>query len=206
MAPAQRTVIAAYRLGFALLTIAAILTQLFSLASAGTLDAVNYLTYFTILSNLIATAMLLLGVARLRSPRSPVVDLLRGAAVVYMSVTGAVFAALLRGTNVDTAIPWVNSVVHEVMPLVVLADWLIDPPGERLTLSQGSLWLGFPLAWIIYELIRGAATGVYHYPFVNPRPWRLRLGCALQPGDPGPDAAGLRRGRLARELTTAGRC
>jgi hypothetical protein len=165
---APRTVIPVYRLGFGLLTVVAIAVQMASLASAGTLDPLHYLTFFTILSNSIATILFLVGAARWRSPRSTTMDLLRGAAVVYMSITGAVFAVLLSGTNVDTAIPWVNSVVHEVMPIVVVADWLLDPPEARLTLKQGALWLSFPLVWIIYELIRGAASGKYHYPFLNP--------------------------------------
>ena len=165
---ALRSAIPIYRLGFALLTLAAIVTQLVTLARAGTLDPVNYLTYFTVDSNLIASILFLVGAARWRSERSPTLDLLRGGAVVYMSVTGVVFAVLLSGTNVDTAIPWVNSVVHELMPIVVVVDWLLDPPQTRLTLKQGALWLGYPLVWIVYELIRGSITGKYHYPFLNP--------------------------------------
>lgn len=163
-----RAIIGLYRLGFGLLTVAAIVTQMTQLIGQGTFDAVNYFTYFTILSNLIATALFLIGAARWRSPRSATLDLMRGGAVVYMSVTGAVFAVLLSGTNVDTAIRWVNSVVHEVFPLVVLADWFIDPPAQRLTLRQGALWLSFPFVWIVYEQIRGAITGQYHYPFMSP--------------------------------------
>ncbi len=165
---AWRTVVPLYRLGFALVTLAAIVTQMVSLAQAGTLDAVHYLTFFTIDSNLIATVLLLVGAALWRSPRSATLDLLRGGAVVYMSITGVVFAVLLSGTNVDTAIPWVNSVVHEVMPMVIVADWLLDPPEKRLTFKQGLLWLSYPAAWIVYELIRGSITGRYHYPFLNP--------------------------------------
>jgi hypothetical protein len=85
-----------------------------------------------------------------------------------MSVTGIVFTLLLSNTDVDTAIPWVNSVVHELMPLVMLADWLLDPPALRLNLRQGLLWLSFPLVWIVYTLIRGAIVGHYPYPFLNP--------------------------------------
>src|SRR5260370_37795996 len=85
-----------------------------------------------------------------------------------MRVHGAVFAVLWSGTIGDAAIPWVNSVVHELMPMAVVADWLLDPPQTRLTLRQGALWLAYPLAWIIYELIRGSITGAYHYPFLNP--------------------------------------
>lgn len=138
-----------------------------SLASSRGFDPVNYFTYFTIDSNLIAAILLGVGAARFRRPRSPTLDLLRGGAVVYMSVTGVVFTLLLRGTDVDTAIPWVNSVVHELMPMVIVADWLLDPPAERLSLKQGALWLSFPLGWILFELVRGA-TGRYHYPFLDP--------------------------------------
>jgi hypothetical protein len=155
-------------MGFALLTVAAVLTQLVSLIGTSTFDPVNYFTYFTIDSNLIALALLVIGAARWRSSRSPTLDLMRGGAVVYMTVTGAVFTLLLRNTDVDTAIPWVNSVVHEVMPMVIIADWLIDPPQRRPSFRQGILWLSFPLVWIAFELIRGAISGRYHYPFLNP--------------------------------------
>jgi hypothetical protein len=46
-----------------------------------------------------------------------------------MTITGVVFAVLLSGVNVDAQIPWVNDVVHELFPIVVMADWLIDAPG-----------------------------------------------------------------------------
>ncbi len=168
MGAAPRSVIGAYRLGFGLLALAAIAWQMVSLGAAGTLDPVQYLTFFTILSNMIAAILLLVGAVRWRSEHSATLDFLRGGAVVYMSITGIVFAVLLSGTNVDTAIPWVNSVVHELMPIVVVVDWLLDPPKARLTYRQGAVWLVFPAAWIVYELIRGAVTGKYHYPFTNP--------------------------------------
>ncbi len=147
---------------------AAIATQLISLAAKGTLNPVNYFSYFTIDSNLIATGVLLAGAASRGSDPTPRLDLVRGAAVVYMSITGIVFTLLLSNTDVDTAIPWVNSVVHELMPLVMLADWLVTPPAVRLQLRQGLLWLSFPLMWIVYTIIRGAIVNLYPYPFLNP--------------------------------------
>jgi hypothetical protein len=163
-----RSVVPWYRLGFGLLTLVAIVVQMVSLGRSGALDAVHFLTYFTNLSNEIAAALFLVGAARWRSERSQTLDVLRGGAVVYMSITGVVFAILLSGINVDAAIPWVNTVVHELMPIVVMADWLLDPPATRLSLKQGALWLSFPLAWVVYELVRGAIVGKYHYPFLNP--------------------------------------
>jgi hypothetical protein len=164
----SRVVVPAYRLIFALVTIVAIISQAVDSINRGIFRPANFFSYFTIDSNLIAVALLMVGVARWRATNTPALDLLRGAGVVYMSVTGVVFTLLLSGVDVDTQLKWVNTVVHELMPLVILADWLIAPPASRLTFRQGVLWLLFPLVWIIYTLIRGAASNWYPYPFLNP--------------------------------------
>ena len=164
----RRLAIAGYRLGFGLLTLAAIAVQLLDLAGKGVLDPVSYFSYFTIESNLIASAALLIGAARWQATRSPALDVVRGGAVVYMSITGIVFTLLLSGTDVDTAIPWVNTVVHELMPMVILIDWLLDPPPMWLTVRRGLLWLSYPAVWIVYILVRGAIANRYPYPFLDP--------------------------------------
>ncbi len=160
--------IAVYRVLFALLTIAAVSAQFVDIAQRGVLDPLHFFSYFTIESNLLAAALFLYLAIRGRQERSPLVELLRGATVVYMTVTGVVFNALLANTNVDTAIPWVNDVVHSLMPIVVVADWLIDPPGHRLTYQRGLLWLGFPAVWLVYTLAKGPIVGKYPYPFLDP--------------------------------------
>lgn len=162
----QRSVAPLYRGFFGFLALAAVATQLVAASGTPTFSPVNYFSYFTIDSNLIAAALLLIGAAVRQGSR--MLDLLRGAAVVYMIVVGVVFTLLLSGTDVDTAIPWVNTVVHELMPMVMVADWLLAPPTRRLSLREGLFWLSFPLVWILYTLIRGAITGRYPYPFLNP--------------------------------------
>jgi hypothetical protein len=164
----RRSAVAAFRVLFAGLTVVAIVVQLASLAAKGTLNPVNYFSYFTIDSNLIAIGVLVAAALNRDRASTPRLDLVRGGAVVYMSITGIVFTLLLSNTDVDTAIPWVNSVVHELMPLVMLADWLITPPAARLRMRQGLLWLSFPLVWIVYTIIRGAIVNLYPYPFLNP--------------------------------------
>ncbi len=164
----RASVVAACRVLFAGVALVAIATQLIGLANQGTLNPVNYFSYFTIDSNLIAAGVLLAGAARRNTSGSLAFDLVRGAAVVYMSITGIVFTLLLANTDVDTAIRWVNTVVHELMPLVMLADWLVSPPSVRLKVRQGLVWLSFPLVWIVYTLIRGAIVNRYPYPFLDP--------------------------------------
>ena len=75
------------------------------------------------------------------------VELLRGAAVVYLIVMFVVVIAFLSGEDVQLDLQWVDFVLHKLFPVVVLLDWLIDPPtvgsrGERpwsgwLTRSPG---------------------------------------------------------------------
>src|SRR5262245_45838372 len=91
----RRLVLVVDRVGFAVLTLVAILVQAGELASRGVLVPANFLGYFTIQSNLIASAVFLIGAARWRSPASPTWDLVRGQALLVMTVTLAVFALLL---------------------------------------------------------------------------------------------------------------
>jgi uncharacterized membrane protein len=54
------------------------------------------------------------------------------------------------------------------MPVVMAADWLIDPPSEALSFRQAAAWLIYPLAWLGYTMLRGSLVGWYPYPFLNP--------------------------------------
>ena len=97
-------------------------------------------------------------------------DMLRGGAVVYMVVTGVVYGLLLSGTDVDVALSWVNNVVHRLMPIVIAIDWLLDPPVARIEPRRSLIWVVYPVAWVAYTMIRGALTGWYPYPFLDPAP------------------------------------
>jgi hypothetical protein len=164
----RRAFLAVYRVAFATLTIVAIVTVAADAIARGVFVPLNFFSYFTIQSNLIAIAVFLLGAAWMRREPTAGWELMRGGAVVYMTVTLVVFALLLSGVNVDTQIPWVDTVVHRVMPIAVIADWLIDPPRHRIPFRSSLVWLVYPLAWTAYTLIRGPLAGWYPYPFLDP--------------------------------------
>jgi hypothetical protein len=126
----------------------------------------DYFSYFTELSNLFAAAIFMYGAVRMAGRRSRTVELLRGAVVVYMLTTGIVYAVLLAGQ--DMTYPWVNTIVHRIVPIAVTLDWLIDPQRVRLELRETILWMSFPLLYVTYTLTRGAIIDWYPYFFVNP--------------------------------------
>jgi hypothetical protein len=164
----RRAAIAIVRIGFALLTLVAIATQLGDLAIRGALNPINFFSYFTIQSNIIGIAAFVTAAASWRRGGGTSIDMLRGAATVYLTVTFVVFSLLLSGTDVDTAIPWVNTVLHGVFPVVVILDWILMPPLTPIAFRDSLLWLAYPILWVAYTMLRGPAAGWYPYPFLNP--------------------------------------
>lgn len=156
------------RAATAALAIAAIVAQVKVLADEGKLDLVNFLSFFTIQSNIIGIVALLILAARPAGPRPFWLESLRGAATVYLTVTFVVVILLLRDVDVGLQLPWVDFVLHKVTPAVLFADWLLDPPTVRLGPRAALSWLVFPLIWLVYTMIRGPNAGWYPYPFLNP--------------------------------------
>lgn len=152
----------------ALAAILAIVVQAKTLADAGVLDVVNFFSYFTIQSNLIGIAVLLILAAQGIRHRPASLEGLRGAATVYLTVTFVVVVALLENVDVGLQLGWVDFVLHKVTPVVIVLDWLIDPPGVAIGWRRALTWLAYPLVWLGYTVIRGAIVGWYPYPFLDP--------------------------------------
>jgi hypothetical protein len=166
----KRLALVTIRLAFGILDLVAITAQVTHLANHRSLDLFNFFSYFTILSNVFATFVLIIGSLYLLRKRKPshTEDMVRNAAVLYMAVTGIVYAALLSGQNLGLLMPWVNDILHKVMPVVVVADWLYQPARTKLKIKQSPLLLIFPVIYLAYSLIRGSIIGWYPYPFLNP--------------------------------------
>jgi hypothetical protein len=147
--------------------LAAIVAQMNVLNNAGRLDTVNFLSFFTIESNLIAAAALA-AAALVGDDRPRWVDWLRGAATVYLTITFVVVIALLQGIDVGLQLAWVDFALHKLSPVIIVLDFVLDPPRTRLSTRAALLWLVYPLIWLGYTLVRGAAVGWYPYPFLDP--------------------------------------
>ncbi|EEL05689.1 hypothetical protein bcere0014_25630 [Bacillus cereus BDRD-ST196] len=135
-------------------------------------NPVNFFSFFTIESNiLVAVILLFSSFGTALFGRSEQFGVLRGAATVYILSTGLIYFLLLRGLeeSLQTAIPWVNTVLHYIMPLAMILDWVINPPTKTITWKQAASWLVFPLLYVVYSLIRGPFVNWYPYPFLDPR-------------------------------------
>lgn len=154
----RQSFVRAYRLAGAVLIASALIYILVDRGDSPTFSVSNFFSYFTVLSNLLAAVVLVIGGRN---------DMLRGGAVLYMGMTGLVYALLLSDIDVQTP-GFSNWVLHRVMPVVMVLDWLLEPPRVPLAFRRTLAWLAFPLLYLPYTLIRGEIVDWYPYPFMDP--------------------------------------
>ncbi|MFC6012635.1 Pr6Pr family membrane protein [Nocardia lasii] len=161
--------IRAYRIGFGLLGVLALVWIPLRNIDSATFSLTNYLSYFTIESNVLSVIVLLVGGAL--APQGAHWQTFRGAVTLYMLITMVVYAVLLAEVDVMLTDRWINDVLHRIVPLVLLLDWLFVPMAARLRATPRliGLWLIFPVGYGVYTLIRGPIVDWYPYPFIDPR-------------------------------------
>ncbi len=143
-----------------------------SLANGKTITAglIIFLGYFTVLTNILAALVLslpLVAPATLtgRFSNRPGV---RTAAAAAIAVVGIVYHLLLR--NVWNPQGWqlvADWLLHYVTPSLYLLFWWVGVPKQGLRWPHVAAWMSYPIAYLIYMLIRGKLTGLYPYPFLD---------------------------------------
>ncbi len=170
--PILRRVTGVVRLAAALLLVAAFATQITDLVVHDEFRPHEYFTYFTIESNLMNIVVFAVGgVMALRRARdTPLLTSVRVSLLSYSVITGLVFNIMLRNLPPHgfQGIQWPAEVMHVVIPIFVVLDWVLAPGRPRV--AWRALWLvaSYPVLWIIFTMIRGALTGWYPYPFLEP--------------------------------------
>jgi hypothetical protein len=159
-----------FRLVFAALSLTAVAVQFFAVTVANGYSIPNFFCYFTNLSNLMISIVFIVSAIRLILNRSSsdTDTAVRGGVVVYIVFVGAVFNAILVDGDIGPVLPWVNVVVHIIVPIAGLVDWIAWPPQRRLPFRVTLWWMIWPAAYAIFSVVRGAIDGFYPYPFFNP--------------------------------------
>ncbi|MGW5225761.1 Pr6Pr family membrane protein [Nocardia niigatensis] len=127
----------------------------------------SFFSYFTVQSNILGIIVLLVG--GLRDPSGGGWQVWCGASTLYLTMTGIIYAVLLADIDVQLTDQWINDTLHRVIPIVMVADWLLVAAGLVPTVRLILGWLAYPLAYGAYTLMRGPFEGWYPYPFIDPR-------------------------------------
>jgi hypothetical protein len=160
-----------FRLVFAALSLFAVGWQLFAVHIPKGFDVVNFFVYFTNLSNILISVVFIIGAVRLirgRTDPSASDVAIRGAATVYIAFVGIVFNTVLADTDLGDLVPWVNLIVHTIIPIAGVLDWFIWAPKRKLPFTITFWWMIWPAVYSIFSIVRGAIIGFYPYPFYHP--------------------------------------
>lgn len=130
----------------------------------------NYLSFFTILTNVLVAVALTLPVvgAGLRAGRWAASEGVRAGVTMYAVVVGLVYHFLLHATWDPQGWALVaNVLLHYVMPLAILLDWLLFTAKGRLRWIDAAKWLAFPLIYGGWTLVHGYAADWWPYWFTD---------------------------------------
>ncbi len=121
--------------------------------------------YFTILTNLLVAVVFTAIAANRTSLREPWI--IAGTMLAILLV-GIIYGLLLHGTlELSGGAVLANVLLHMVTPALVSLFWIAFVPKGGLSWRHPLLWAIYPLAYLGYVLVRGAATARYPYPFID---------------------------------------
>ncbi len=123
------------------------------------------LRYFTVLTNLgicLLMAAIAAGVLSLRR------SFLIGGVSLAMSLVGLVYFFLLRGlVELSGGALLADFLLHTAVPLLTALFWVAVVPKGALRWRDPLLWTFYPLAYLLYAVLRGGLDGKYPYPFID---------------------------------------
>jgi hypothetical protein len=129
-----------------------------------------FLDYFTILTNLLVAAALILPSL---PPVSHLANFLRrpnvlGAIVTYIAVVGLGYTLLLLDFRTSEGPSlWADVLLHDLSPILFVLYWLLFVPKGHLRWLHPFLWLGYPLLYVFYAFLRATINHRYPYPFLD---------------------------------------
>jgi len=127
---------------------------------------IKFLSYFTILTNIVAALGFTFTVFKKTGFFSR--PGIQTAITVYIVVVGAVYNLVLRFLwNPQGLQLWVDESLHTVVPLLGLLYWILFVPKSTLKWKDSIVWMAFPIGYTVLIIIRGAISGYYPYPFID---------------------------------------
>jgi hypothetical protein len=125
----------------------------------------SLLAYFTMITNFLVAAQftaIAAGWSRFGSSWA-----LAGGAL-SICLVGVVYELLLsRLYHLTGGAAFSNVLLHRLTPTLVPLFWLTFARKGALSVRDPLLWAAYPVAYFVYALARGAATGFYPYPFMD---------------------------------------
>lgn len=165
----MRLFFAIIRFLFATLGAVAVIATFVATAANTRINPFNFFGYFTIQSNIgFICVLYVVAVVGFLGRRQPgALFVIRGCIATYMIIVGIVYNTLLTKVDVSIPVPWANLVVHSVLPVYALVDWVLFADRPPLPWKRFWIVLVYPIVWLAVVLIRVSTDGFSFYPFLN---------------------------------------
>jgi len=120
--------------------------------------------FFTVLTNLVIALHFMAIATGWRVPGARVAGL-----VLWIGLVGIVYHLLLAQLWSPEGLAWwADQGLHTLVPVLVALWWLAFVPFWSPSWRVILIWQGWPLAYVAYAILRGALTGFWPYPFLDP--------------------------------------
>jgi hypothetical protein len=127
----------------------------------------RFFSYFTTQANLLVVATSF-SLARRPDRDGPGWRVARLDALAGITITALVHWFLLHPLDNFRGLLWASdTLVHIVVPVLVVLAWLVFGPRRRISLRVVLLGLIWPVVWLLYTLVVGRITGWYPYFFLD---------------------------------------
>ena len=92
----------------------------------------------------------------------------RTAIALYITVVAIVYYGVLAQNHHPQGISaYFNIGLHFVLPCLYVFDWAFLSNKDGLTFRSVPLWILYPFGYGLFNIVRGAITGFYPYPFLD---------------------------------------
>lgn len=157
-------------LGWIALTLQYALVLTGSLGADSFTRSINFFSYFTVLTNILAALALTLPWLATQSELGKFFarPTVRTAIAAYIIIVMTIVYFVLR--HLTTFQGWnfvADLLLHYVMPVLFVIDWLFLVPKQTLKVNDTLGWLAIPVIYLVWTFIHGAFSGFYPYPFLN---------------------------------------
>lgn len=168
----KHTILSVFRLLVTLASLFAVAVLFHrNLASKNAVGAlVHTLAYFTVQTNLFVCGWNIAALGRESRGKNSGKNagFLRGAFVVFISVTCIVYALFLRPYwKPEGLMATADVILHFVVPLSFILDWIVTEKPGTLRPRWTFAWLIYPLVYLAGALFFARLTGIYVYPFID---------------------------------------
>ena len=133
------------------------------------------LNYYTLMTNVLCAVYFFAAMIYESNKGSTLLPTLKGAVVLGITITGLVYHFMLSGSfQMQGTISLSNLLLHYIVPLMSVLDWLLFSDKGHYSWKSPFVWLLLPDGYFVYAFIRvtlGANLGYdgnrYPYPFLN---------------------------------------